>query len=138
MPGFLPAVTPASLSPGTVVSVWVFPFYRHKGIVSDRFIEGLPMVISNSARAGGVTEEPWDVFAAGQSVSLEGFPGNLPPYLVVHRARSLVGKSYELFTWNCDHLALYAHGQKPESPQLVGTVAALVLGGIMLAAARAR
>jgi hypothetical protein len=109
--------------PGTLVSVPVLWIWRHRGIVSERFCDGKPMVISNSARAGGLTEEPWDAFAAGQPITVEGYPGRLQPHLVLHRARSLITKSYDLLTWNCDHFTSYAHGLEPRSPQLAATAA---------------
>ena len=126
-------VVPSALAPGTVVSIPILWFWRHHGIVSDRFSGDEPMVVSNSARAGGVTEEPWDTFAAGQPVAIEGYPGSLPAYLVLHRARSLVGKAYEVLGWNCDHLTTYAHGLEPRSRQLgttavVGMFALIALG----------
>jgi hypothetical protein len=89
------------------------------------------MVISNSARAGGVAEEPWHVFAAGQRVMVDGYPSNVSPFEVVNRARSLIGKAYDLFRWNCEHLTSFAHAQQPASPQVAATVAALVFGGII-------
>ena len=125
---------PASLVPGTVVSVWVFPFFRHKGIVSDRWDGDKPMVIANSARAGGVAEESWDIFAAGQTVVIEGYPSNLPSYVVLQRARSLIAKKYNLFAWNCEHLTAHAHGMKHESPQIAVTLIAVALGTIILMA----
>ena len=131
MPTFFASVTPALLRPGTVVSVWIFPFFRHKGIVSDRFYGDKPMVISNSARADRVTEEPWDVFADGQPVVVEGYPSNLPTWAVVHRARELIGVRYDLFRWNCEHLTSYAHGSVPRSPQFGFLVTVTLLAGIL-------
>jgi len=135
MPAFSTPVTPSSLRPGTAVSVWVFPFFRHKGIVSDRFFGDNPMVLSNSARARGVAEEPWDVFASGQHVLVEGYPGSLAPSAVVHRARSLVGTKYDLFDWNCEHLISYAHGLVPKSPQVAIVIAAALIVGLVAFAA---
>jgi len=131
MPRPSSTVTPSSLCPGTVVSVWVFPFFRHRGIVSDRFCGDKPMVISNSARAKGVAEEPWEVFAAGQEVAVEGYPGSLPTFVVIHRVRALIGVPYDLFRWNCDHLTTYAHGLEPNSPQLAFVTAVAVVVGVI-------
>jgi hypothetical protein len=110
-------------------------FFRHKGVVSDRWQGGNPMVISNSARAGGIAEESWETFAGGQTVISEGYPNNLPPYEVLHRARSLIGTKYQLLNWNCEHLTRYAHGLEPQSPQIAATllIAAVAIG---VAAAR--
>lgn len=121
--------------PGTVVSVTILLFYRHKGVVSDRWHHGKPMVISASARARSVREEPWDVFAQGGVVTVDGYPGRMPHWEVLRRARSLIGSAYDLFTRNCEHFVSYVHGLKPHSPQLAFTVGfALVVG--LFAAAR--
>src|SRR6185437_842991 len=104
MPVFSCGVDPTQLIPGTVVSVPFLGIFRHRGIVSDRCHDGKPMVISNAASAGGVTEEPWDTFAAGGEVAVEGYPSALPPCAVVQRARGRIGSSYQLFNWNCEHL----------------------------------
>jgi hypothetical protein len=113
-----------------VVSIPTFLIYRHKGIVSDRWHNGKPMIISNSARAGRVCEEPWDVFAEGHAVAGDGYPGGLPNYEVIGRARLLIGTQYDLFNWNCEHFVTKAHGLKPQSPQVAVTaaVAALCVG----------
>jgi hypothetical protein len=122
--------------PGTVVSVPFLGVFRHKGIVSDRFHNGAPMVISNSPNAGGVTEEPWDVFASGNQVTVEGYPSNLPPCTVVQRARARIGSRYQLFNWNCEHLVLYAHGQQPATPQVAAVVTLAILFGLIKIARR--
>ena len=123
------------LVPGTVVSVPLLIFFRHTGVVSDRWQGGNPMVISSSARAGGIAEESWETFAGGEIVTAEGYPSNLLPYQVLSRVRSLFGKVYNLFTWNCDHLTRYAHDLEPQSPQIAGSllIAAVAIG---IAAAR--
>lgn len=113
--------------PGTVVSTPLFLFYRHRGIVSDRWYQGKPMVISASGRAGRVCEEPWDTFSGGLAVRDDGYPSTLPPYEVVARARAHIGTPYQTLSWNCDHLVARAHGQAHESPQVAATVAVAVL-----------
>lgn len=121
--------------PGTVVSIPTFLVYRHKGIISDRWYNGKPMIISNSARAGGTYEEPWDVFAEGHIVTVESYPSDLPNHEVVNRARSFVGTQYDLFSWNCEHLVTVSHGLKSQSPQVAITiaVAAMCIGVLSLA-----
>ncbi len=127
-------IPPAWPQPGSVVSVPVFLFYRHKGIVSDRWYNGRPMIISTSARSGGVREEPWEVFAQGSVVSGEDYPGSLPAWEVLHRARSSIGSTYALFTRNCEQFVLYAHGLEPRSPQVSITIGAALLIGLLAAA----
>lgn len=120
----------ASLPPGTVVSIPVFLFYRHKGVVSERSYGGKPMVIACSAKTGKVQEETWDAFAEGKDVTMEGHLGRLHPLAVVQRARGSIGKRYDLFVWNCEHFVFYAHGLEPQSPQLAttGLITGLCLG----------
>ena len=122
-------------APGTVISVPTYILFRHKGIVSDRWKCGKPMVISNSARAGGIAEEPWDVFTSGQPWTDEGHPGMLTPWEVLNRARSANNTRYHVLNWNCESFAAYCHGLPPNSPQ-VAAVALLSLAGIALLAAR--
>ena len=119
-----------------VVSVPIFLFYRHKGIVSNRWHGGKPMVISTSARAGGVREEPWDVFANGCVPTVDGYPGSLPSYEVLRRARSLIGAQYDVLARNCEHFVMHVHGIKPQSSQVALTFAIITLCVGALAVAR--
>jgi hypothetical protein len=119
-----------------VVSVPIFFFYRHKGIVSDRWYDGKPMVISSSDRAGGAREEPWDVFAQDRVVTVDGYLGGLSSVEVLQRARSLIGTPYHVLIRNCDHFVTYAHGLEPQSAQVVLTCV-IALGVAALAVARA-
>lgn len=122
-------------APGTVISVPAYVFFRHKGVVSDRWYNGKPMVISNSARAGGIEEEPWDVFTSGQAWTDEGHPGKLSAWEVLHRARSAHRTQYHVVNWNCERFVAFCHGLPPNSPQLAA-VALITLAGIALVAAR--
>lgn len=137
MPAQFHEVTPAQLMTGTVVSVPFLGVFRHKGIVSDRFCNGEPMVISNSPTAGGVTEEPWEAFAAGNQVTVEAYPSNLPPHIVIQRARARIGSRYQLFNWNCEHLVTYAHGLQPATPQVTAVLILAILFGLIRTARRA-
>lgn len=137
MPVQIQGVTPNQLMPGTVVSVPFLGVFRHRGIVSDRYHGGQPMVISNSPNTGGVTEEPWATFAAGNQVMVDGYPGNLPPLAVVQRARAQIGSRYRLFNWNCEHLVSHAHGLSPRSPQVAAVVVLAALFGMIKIANKA-
>lgn len=118
---------------GTIVSVPAYVIFRHKGIVSDRWYGGKPMVISNSARAGGVAEEPWDVFTSSQAWKEESNPGKLTSWEVLHRARSTPPKSYNAFTWNCESFVAYCHGLPPASPQLAVALAIALVSAAIIA-----
>jgi hypothetical protein len=119
---------------GTILSVPAYIVFRHKGIVSDRWHSGKPMVISNSARAGGVAEEPWDVFTSGQPWEVEGHPANLTPWEALQRARSAPRLSYNPFTWNCETFVAYCYGLPQTSPQLAIVVIVAVLAATFIAA----
>lgn len=120
-------------APGTVVSVPAYVFFRHKGIVSERWYGGKPMVISNSARTGGVAEEAWDVFTSGQAWREEEHPGKLTSWEVLYRARSAGHRPYNAFTWNCESFVAYCHGLPPASPQLAVAVVVALVGAAIIA-----
>lgn len=117
---------------GSIVSTPILLGYRHIGIVSDRYHDGKPMIISNSSRAGGVREEPWDTFAQHQPVKVEYSASGLDAFRIVERARSRIGTPYDLIKWNCEHLATHALGKEPQSPQVKATLALAALGCLIL------
>ena len=112
-------------APGSVVSTPIIFGLRHYGIVSDRWENDMPMVISGSNRMGEVVEESWTVFAPSGQWRREALIGPISGLAAVARARTRIGSKYELLSWNCDHLAHYAVGLSPRSPQL-----ALVCAGL--------
>lgn len=112
---------------GSLISVQFLGIYRHVGIVSDRWCNGKPMVISNSDRAGGVREEPWNVFAAGRAVTVEASQHDTSGHVIIARARSRIGTRYNLLTWNCEHLVQFAQGINSSSPQVVATLVVAAL-----------
>ena len=120
-------------SPGTVVYVPAYGFWRHKGIVSDGWQGRKPMVLCNSP-TGGVVEQSWDEFFQGEPLRIENYPGSLPPNEVMRRARSRLGEKYVLLAFNCDHYKNYAHGLPVESEQLRATFALLTVAGTFAAA----
>ena len=119
---------------GSVVWVPIYLIYRHRGIVSDRWLGGMPMVICNDSRFG-VIEQTWDQFREGKQVQVEGYPGQLPYYEVLRRARSRIGSPYHVTEFNCDHLVNEAHGLPLESSQLKVTLSIAAAAGLLLAAA---
>ena len=121
-------------APGTVVSIPLLLWFRHRGVVTDRWHNGKPTVISGSARVGNVAEESWDSFAGGRPVKADGYPSRLPAHEVVRRSRELIGARYHLLNFNCDHVAAAAHGRELASRQLVATVAIAALAAALWAA----
>lgn len=109
----LPLFPPA----GTAVAV-SFGFYRHVGIVSDRMLDGVPLVISASKRRGLTAEEPWAEFCGGRAVTTLAIETELPAVEVLARARSCLGRRWDLFFWNCEHMVRFAYGLPHQSPQV--------------------
>jgi hypothetical protein len=91
------------------------------------------MVICNSSRFG-VVEQSWDEFQEGQDVKLEGYPGSFPYYEVLRRARSFIGRPYNLIQFNCDHFVNDAHGLPVASDQMKRTLAIATLAGFPIVA----
>lgn len=120
--------------PGTIVYTLFLGVFRHKGIVSNRWCNGKPMVIANSQITRGVAEVAWDTFTAGNAWHIEGYPSNLSPFEVLYRARSLIGQPYNIAASNCEHFVYRCHGQQQNSPQVAAILFVAVLG--LLVAAR--
>jgi hypothetical protein len=114
---------PGNYAVGGVIAVPVMTevgVISHKGILSDRIgDDGLPMVIHNAKLFDAVIEASMTVFClkAVGPVSSEGYPGELPPLMVLARARSQIESPWRLWN-NCEHFVHWAHGQKKKSPQL--------------------
>ena len=102
---------------GTVIYVRM-GLYWHYGIISGFNEFGEITIISNSKQKKRVVEESLTSFCAGRKPIVKGYPSNLSPDYVVNRARTQVGKKYELFSHNCEHFWRWVHKLKPESPQI--------------------
>lgn len=128
----LPATVIAMPIPGT-------PFL-HVLLIGDAVSEdGTPMVISNSQRSGGVTEEPLSNFGDVDAVRVLGYWSERSPADVLRRARRWLGTKWHLTRWNCEHFARAAHGLKLESPQLkVGSTLAAAIALVALVLIRRR
>ncbi len=102
---------------GSVVYVqsWLI---KHYGIISGINELGELVVISNSKTMGCVTEEPLKNFSMGRQTVVAGYPGNCCSSYAIERARSQLGKKYDLFSDNCEHFVRWVYHLKPESPQL--------------------
>jgi len=109
----------------------------HKGIMGDRLgPDGFPTVIHSSKQFKRVVEEAMIDFARkGLSlVCSDGFPGRLPPELVLERARSQIGVPWRV-KYNCEHFSRWAHGLPVQSPQLQSRVTKATVGAGLVAAA---
>jgi hypothetical protein len=103
------------LIPGSVVAIKCW-WGEHWGIVAGDY--GRLTIISNRGLKDGVTEEPWeDVVGNADCRIVDNIATLLPAYLVIARARSMIGTRYNFWTWNCEHHVYWALGQRPQSPQ---------------------
>ena len=87
-------------------------------------------VVHNSKALGGVVVEPWESYCpsgARCAVVQRAVPGTED--LVVQRALALVGKTYDLLHFNCEHAASLAQTGAATSPQLRGWGAGLLALG---------
>jgi len=107
-----------SIQAGDVVSIPLFGLLDHPGIVTERYT-----VISSSQEHGKVMEQSLKEFADGKTVSKKNQEKKFPSHTIVANARKLLGKEYDLLTFNCDHLVSLACTGKKSSDQLkkVGT-----------------
>lgn len=116
-----------NLMPGTVIGVRIGPF-THCGVFT-----GMGTVVTSSLGLGGVAEITLADFLMGRRPDSLAYLGDLDPGTVVSRARSMIGRPYRLLEFNCEHLARWAHGIKPSSPQVVVALCALAAVGLLLA-----
>lgn len=103
-------------SPGTVIAI-KFLWGEHWGIVAAD-LYGRLTVISNSSDKGCVTEDLWNDFIGNAKPRIVNeLSSALPAYMIVQRARSMIGTRYAFWKWNCEDLAHWALGLEPKSPQ---------------------
>ena len=122
------------LPAGTVIRVR-HGWYDHVGLLGDHLIVGERSVLAFSAKEQGFVEQAFHAFAQGRQVRVEGYPGLLPPAIVMHRARLKRGQAYSWVDFNCEHFVHYAHGLPMKSPQLrQWAFLGSVLGFLVLAA----
>lgn len=106
-----------------IVSVpWMI--FRHRGL-KVTFPGGQQWVYANSP-ASGVVRQTLAEFALGRNIETFPLPSPVSPYEVVSRAESMLGKPYNLLSWNCDHFVAAALGREPESPQLQALCLAVI------------
>jgi len=117
---------------GEIISVkWYF------GVQHDGIYTAAGTVISASARTGEVTEEDIKTFSDGKKIVSKGYPSNHPAEAIEKRARSKLGKTYKLLSYNCQHFASECHGDK-KSRQLRTVVLTAAALALTLVAARAK
>lgn len=134
-------IPPYRLRPGTVVTVQMkglFKLAHHFALVTHKVgQDGMPVVVANSGETKGPGEQSWSQFVKGRQYRAF-YPSTLPPQTVLYNAYSMFGTRYDLIHWNCEHFANACHGKPAQSHQVRGgLMLAAVMGGLVLAAARA-
>ena len=121
------AKTQITLLPGDAIERQGPAGTMHRGIFAGVDYLGQAWVIHN-AKDQCVKWDLLTAFAEGQTVRfLKRVARNIHEQnLIVARAESKLGKKFDLWKFNCDHLVTYALSGVAESPQL-GTVAAIAL-----------
>ena len=114
------------VQPGTIVAVSVGPT-THMGIATER-----GTFIANSKKWGCVREQGQEEFSGGQPVRSVGYWGKLTPADVLDRARSLVGKRYDVVDFNCEHFVRLVHGLPLASPQIRAVLLLLLVGTVVV------
>jgi hypothetical protein len=121
-----------NLQLGDVISVNKDGIIAHPGIfVGDRG-RGFFEVVHNTPRKGGVVCESLETFAEGKTISvISHTPADLAS-AYVERGLSLVGRRYDLLSFNCEHFVSWVRSGSLESPQLTGGLAAILTLGLGL------
>lgn len=93
---------------------------RHYGVVLG-YVVGYGLCVIHNDKGTGVVWTTFDVFSNGRPVSLEWAAPDDPwvQEEIIQRARSLLGRQYDLFLFNCEDLANYAQTGFAYSPQLL-------------------
>jgi len=78
----------------------------------------LGMVIDASPETGGVTERSFQEFSGGKPVRSADIEPAFSPTETVARARAKIGKPYNPFTANCEHLVRWATEGSARSKQV--------------------
>jgi hypothetical protein len=107
---------------------------KHYGIYLGYDVDGIACVVHNN-KGTGVEVTSFDAFSSGNPVFLEQSAPDDPRKQeeIAQRALSLLGRQYDLISFNCEDLANYAQTGTAYSTQVffwgaVGVGAAVLLG----------
>lgn len=103
--------------PGALISIDMGA-YDHVGLVTNRFIEGMPTIISLSETHNTVVEQSWYEAVENRKVKLYSEQGVIDPSHAITRARAYLGKLRWSFFYNCEHFARAVHGLEVKSIEL--------------------
>src|SRR6185312_4129943 len=103
--------------------------YTHQAIVFYFDDLGRP-ILGSIAQERGFYYETFHQFMGSQSIYKYSYPSDLPSEVVVKRALVAAGRPYHWSEWNCQHLAKFAHGLPPRSPDAEGWTVMLGLAAL--------
>jgi hypothetical protein len=107
---------------------WVqLPLKRHYGVCTGFGSDGRPLFVHNTFD-GGVVQTTEHGFAGGHPIHVEQRAQPGQEASVAQRALNLIGRQYDLFTFNCEHAANLAATGRAESKQVQGAVKLVGLG----------
>jgi hypothetical protein len=118
--------------PGSVISKMIAGYW-HRGVFTQH-----GTVIHNSKDLRCVIESSFEEFISNSQSVHWSYPSNSSPSAVEARARKALGLPYRLLTFNCEHLATWAHGLEPESPQIKLIASFAVAAAFLFVIAKAR
>lgn len=103
---------------------------KHFAIYLGRDEYGREIIVQNLAGVGVHLADAADFFAKASRIArIEKFNGNIyQQNHVIQRALTLLGTSYNLLTYNCEHFANEVRYGKRESTQVKVAIVALTLG----------
>jgi hypothetical protein len=108
--------------------------YWHYGVIVG-WQQPHGFTIVHNAKGRGVMLDWLQAFLSAGEVFVEKSAAIGTELSVAQRAVSLIGSNYNLFNFNCEHMANFAHGEPVQSRQLRSTViaaiAAAVVGGAL-------
>lgn len=108
-----PARVP-QLPTGVVVGVRISGVW-HEGIVEQS--DGTTWVWNKSKRTGRVERESWDAFGRNLPAVEIGYLGELPPDVVIARARARTGEQWTPVQ-NCQRFTRQCHGVRRGAPDV--------------------
>jgi hypothetical protein len=128
------AATQVVLQPGDAIERPGPLGTMHRGIFAGTDFSGKAWVIHN-AKDQCVKWDLLEVFADGQGVSfLKRVARNAHEQnLITTRAKSLLGRKFDLLKFNCDHFVTYALAGVAKSPQLGVAAGILVFAALGIA-----
>jgi len=109
---------------------WVRSSKKHYGVCTGYGSDGEPWFVHNT-RDGGVVHTTRKAFAGNRAIYIEQRAQPGTEALVAARALQLVGRRYDMLSFNCEHAANLAANGQAESKQVQQGVIVASLAGVL-------